>query len=152
MIMKPILDVCCGSRMFYFDKNNALVHYNDIRALEEPLCAGRILKIDPETQWDFRNLPVKDNTYHLVIFDPPHLVKVGDNAWLAKKYGKLKKEWEPYLKQGFDECMRVLKPYGTLVFKWNETDIKQKELFNALGATSIFGDRGRGNKHIGSYL
>lgn len=123
-VMKRILDVCCGSKMFYFNKNNPLVHFNDLRKLEEPLCDGRMLKIHPNTQWDFRHLPVPDNTYDMVVFDPPHLVKVGDNSWLAKKYGKLPPEWKPYLKQGFDECMRVLKPYGTLVFKWNETDIE----------------------------
>ena len=143
---KHILDVCCGSRMFYFNKNNTLVHFNDFRRLEEPLCDGRMLKIEPDTKWDFRCLPVPENTYDMVVFDPPHLVKVGDKSWLAKKYGKLPVDWKIYLKQGFDECMRVLKPYGTLIFKWNETDIKQKELFNAIGQVPIFGDRGRGNK------
>ena len=33
--MKPILDVCCGSKMFYFDKDNPLVHFNDIRNLKD---------------------------------------------------------------------------------------------------------------------
>ena len=89
---------------------------------------------------------MSDNTYDMVVFDPPHLVKVGDKSWLAKKYGKLPTDWQTYLKKGFDECMRVLKPYGTLVFKWNETDIKQKELFDAIGQIPIFGDRGKGNK------
>lgn len=144
--MKPILDVCCGSKMFYFDKDNPLVHFNDIRNLNDILCDGRKLEIQPETCWDFRHIPVTDNSYHMVIFDPPHLHKVGESSWLAKKYGKLPKDWNLYLKQGFDECMRVLKPYGTLIFKWNETDIKRAELFAALGAEPIFGDRGRGNK------
>lgn len=144
--MKPILDVCCGSKMFYFDKDNPLVHFNDIRNLNDILCDGRKLEIQPETCWDFRHIPVTDNSYHKVIFDPPHLHKVGESSWLAKKYGKLPKDWNLYLKQGFDECMRVLKPYGTLIFKWNETDIKRAELFAALGAKPIFGDRGRGNK------
>lgn len=29
--MKPILDACCGGRMFYFDKNNPNVLFADIR-------------------------------------------------------------------------------------------------------------------------
>lgn len=144
--MKPILDVCCGSRMFYFDKENQLVHFNDIREISDVLCNGRKLEIHPDTRWDFRKLPVDDGTYHMVVYDPPHLLKVGDSSWLAKKYGKLPKDWKPYLKQGFDECMRVLKPYGTLIFKWNETDIDQNELFEILGSKPVFGDRGRGNK------
>lgn len=28
---KPILDPCCGSRMFYFDKQNPLVDFRDTR-------------------------------------------------------------------------------------------------------------------------
>lgn len=28
--MKPILDACCGGRMFYFDKNNPNVLFTDI--------------------------------------------------------------------------------------------------------------------------
>ncbi len=144
--MKPILDVCCGSKMFYFNKDNPLVHFNDKRELNEVLCDGRKLEIHPETHWDFRHLPVADNTYYMVVFDPPHLLKVGESSWLAKKYGKLSTDWKSYLKQGFDECMRVLKPYGALIFKWNETDIKQAELFEALETKPVFGDRGRGNK------
>lgn len=144
--MKPILDVCCGSKMFYFNRDNPLVHFNDKRELNEVLCDGRKLEIHPETNWDFRHLPIADNTYHMVVFDPPHLLKVGESSWLAKKYGKLPTDWKSYLKQGFDECMRVLKPYGTLIFKWNETDIKQAELFEALETKPLFGDRGRGNK------
>ena len=144
--MKPILDVCCGSRMFYFKKNNPLLLFNEMRYLSDTLCDGRKLEIHPETRWDFRNLPVADNTYHMVVFDPPHLLNAGKSSWLAKKYGKLPTDWKPYLKQGFDECMRVLKPYGTLIFKWNETDIKLDELLEALGLTPILGNRGRGNK------
>lgn len=144
--MKPILDVCCGSKMFYFNRDNPLVHFNDKRELNEVLCDGRKLEIHPETHWDFRHLPVADNTYYMVVFDPPHLLKVGESSWLAKKYGKLSTDWKSYLKQGFDECMRVLKPYGALIFKWNETDIKQAELFEALETKPVFGDRGRGNK------
>ena len=28
---KPVLDPCCGSRKFYFDKNSSVVLYGDIR-------------------------------------------------------------------------------------------------------------------------
>lgn len=30
-IMKPILDACCGSKMFWFDKQNPHVEFCDIR-------------------------------------------------------------------------------------------------------------------------
>ena len=74
--MKPILDVCCGSKMFYFDKNNPNVVFMDCRELEDTLCDGRKLEIKPDIIGDFRNIPFPDNTFHLVVFDPPHLIKV----------------------------------------------------------------------------
>ena len=40
--MKPIIDVCCGSRMFWFDKNNSNTVFMDNRELSETLCDGRI--------------------------------------------------------------------------------------------------------------
>ena len=37
---KIILDVCCGSRMFWFDKNNPAALFVDIRNEEHILCDG----------------------------------------------------------------------------------------------------------------
>ena len=45
--MKNIIDVCCGSRMFHFDKNNTDVVYMDNRQVEDTLCDGRMLSYDP---------------------------------------------------------------------------------------------------------
>ena len=101
--MKKILDACCGSRMFWFDKQNPNVDFCDLRVLEDTLCDGRALEIKPDIVCDFTSLPMKDNTYYLVVFDPPHLMKVGDNSWLAKKYGKLPKE-------NWQEIIRTCKP------------------------------------------
>lgn len=95
---KVILDVCCGSRMFWFDKNNEHTIYNDIRKEEHILCDGRKLNINPDTRYDFTNLPFKDNEFKMVIFDPPHLLKVGEKSWLAMKYGKLDKSWPQLIK------------------------------------------------------
>lgn len=139
--MKPILDVCCGSKMFYFDKNNPNVVFMDCRELEDTLCDGRKLEIKPDIIGDFRNIPFQDNTFHLVVFDPPHLIKVGDNSWLVKKYGKLTDTWPSDIKRGFSECMRVLKPCGTLVFKWNEQQIKLSEILKSIDYKPIFGNK-----------
>ena len=63
------------------------------------------------------------------LFRPPHLIKVGQESWLAKKYGQLDKlTWREDLKAGFSECFRILKTNGTLIFKWNETDIPVKDI------------------------
>lgn len=113
----------------------------DCRELEDTLCDGRKLEIKPDIIADFRNIPFNDNTFSMVVFDPPHLLKVGESSWLAKKYGKLSDTWPQDLKQGFDECMRVLKPYGTLIFKWNEQQIKLSEVLECFSYKPIFGNR-----------
>lgn len=140
--MKAILDACCGSRMFWFDKENKNVDFCDLRVLNTKLCDGRKFEIKPDIVCDFTNLPMKDNTYHLVVFDPPHLIRVGDNSWLAKKYGKLPKEnWQEILQKGFSECLRVLKPNGVLIFKWNETDVTVSKIIDIVGQMPLFGHK-----------
>lgn len=139
--MAKILDACCGSRMFWFDRHHQDALYMDNRQLSDTLCDGRKLEVRPDLIADFRNIPFEDNTFYLVVFDPPHLLKVGDDAWMAKKYGKLESTWQDDLKQGFNECMRVLKPNGTLIFKWNEDQIKLREILDVIEFEPLFGDR-----------
>ena len=138
---KQILDVCCGSRMLWFDKHNSQTVFMDNRILHDTLCDGRTLDFEPDIIGDFRNIPFDDNTFSMVVFDPPHLLKVGENSWLAKKYGKLSETWPQDLKQGFSECMRVLKPNGTLIFKWNEQQIKLSEILKAIEFKPLFGNK-----------
>lgn len=137
--MKKIIDVCCGSRMFWFNKNNPEVLFLDIRDESHILCDGRELHIKPDMIMDFRELNFHDNTFNLVVFDPPHLKKLGKNSWMAKKYGVLSEDWEEDIKKGFSECWRVLKNEGILIFKWNERDIKIKYLINIIGKIPLFG-------------
>ena len=139
--MKPILDACCGSRMFWFDKNNPDVVFMDNRELEDVLCDGRKLIIKPDVLADFRNLPFPDKSFKLVVFDPPHLIKAGKDSWLAKKYGVLQETWKDDIKQGFDECMRVLDDYGVLVFKWNEDQISLHTILGIVEYRPLFGNR-----------
>lgn len=127
--------------MFWFDKSNPHTVFVDNRVLHDTLCDGRKLDIEPDIFGDFRNIPFGDNTFHMVVFDPPHLLKVGENSWLAKKYGKLSETWPEDLKQGFSECMRVLKPYGELIFKWNEQQIKLSEILKAIEYELFFGNK-----------
>jgi len=146
---KLILDPCCGSRMFWFDKQNQDVVFGDIRSETHILCDNRVLNINPDEIMDFRNLPFEDSSFHLVVFDPPHLKHLGQNSWMAKKYGVLNKNWETDIKKGFDECMRVLKPNSTLIFKWNEDQIKTKDLLNVIQSQPLFGHKsGKNSKTI----
>lgn len=142
--MRPILDACCGSRMFYFDKNNPHVLFADNRKLKTTFKdkgKDRNLEINPDVIHDFTDMPYPDKSFKCVIFDPPHLIKGGDNSWLIKKYGKLNKDWKTQLKKGFDECIRVLDDYGTLVFKWNETQITVREIIEIIGCNPVIGHK-----------
>jgi 23S rRNA G2069 N7-methylase RlmK/C1962 C5-methylase RlmI len=139
--MKRILDACCGSRMFWFNRNHPDTIYMDNRELETTLCDGRQLVVAPDVIGDFRQMPFEDNSFFLVVFDPPHLVQAGENSWLAKKYGRLNDNWQDDLKRGFDECMRVLKPNGTLIFKWNEQQITLNQMLRAIGKEPLFGNK-----------
>jgi len=136
---KLILDACCGSKMMWFDKENPNVLYADQRTESHILCDGRALEIKPDIEIDFTNMPFPDDTFSLVVFDPPHLKSLGKNSWMAKKYGVLLPTWELDIKAGFDECMRVLKNHGTLIFKWNENQIKIKKIIDIIGQTPLFG-------------
>ena len=40
-----ILDMCCGSRMFWFNKQDTRTVFADIRSEEHELCDGRRLVI-----------------------------------------------------------------------------------------------------------
>lgn len=136
--MEKILDACCGSKMFWFDKSHKNTIYMDNRQLEDVLCDGRKLEIKPDIIADFRNIPFSDNTFYLVVFDPPHLLKIGEKSWMAKKYGKLSENWREDIKQGFEECMRVLKLNGVLIFKWNEQQIKLREILDIIKYKPLF--------------
>ena len=138
---KLVLDACCGSRMFWFDRENENTIFMDNRELEDTLCDGRTLNVKPDIVADFRNMPFNDESFYLVVFDPPHLVKVGDSAWMAKKFGKLSDNWQDDLRRGFSECFRVLKPNGTLIFKWNEEQIPLKYILELTEHQPLFGNK-----------
>lgn len=114
----------------------------DNRNANEVLCDGRKLTVAPDIIADFRDIPFANETFNLVIFDPPHLFRVGENSWLAKKYGKLDANtWKNDISKGFNECMRVLKKDGILIFKWNEEQIKLKEILTCFDKTPLFGNK-----------
>jgi ubiquinone/menaquinone biosynthesis C-methylase UbiE len=84
--MKSIIDVCCGSKMFWYNRNHPEAVYMDIRQLEDTLCDGRKLIVKPDIVGDFKDIPYPDNTFKLAVFDPPHLINGGDKSWLVKKW------------------------------------------------------------------
>jgi len=127
--------------MFWFDKKHDDVIFMDIRNFSDTLCDGRKLEVKPDIVADFRDMPFDDESFYLVVFDPPHLLRAGEKSWLGKKYGILTENWQEDIKLGFDECMRVLKPNGTLIFKWNEDQIKLSEILRVIDYKPLFGNR-----------
>lgn len=165
--MKPILDACCGGKMFYFDKNDPRVLFQDIRKVSTTLCDGRPFEVNPDVVGDFTSMEFPDNTFNMVVFDPPHLLrntgkskfadiygslnpKAKPTGWQQTKYGALPyQDWHEVLAKGFSECFRVLKQGGFLIFKWNETDIPVSEVLKLTDQKPIFGHKSgkRSNTH-----
>lgn len=143
---KKILDVTCGARTIWFNKHHPAAVYCDKRVESFQLAFGknsyqcsRTLDINPDVVCDFTALPFPDCSFKLVVFDPPHLIKAKETAWLVKKYGKLDENWQKMLHDGFSECMRVLEPDGVLIFKWSEHDIPAEDVWKAIGQKPLFG-------------
>lgn len=84
-----------------------------------------------------------DESFALVVFDPPHLVKRnGKTGWMQTKYGSLDgKTWRDDLRSGFAECFRVLKTGGTLVFKWSEAEVCVNDVAALAPVAPLFGQR-----------
>lgn len=135
-----ILDPCCGGKMLWFNKNDRRAVFCDRRREKHILCDGRFFEVNPDTVCDFRKLPFPDKSFFLICFDPPHLLQAGETSWIKKKYGSLNRlTWSEDLSKGFDECWRVLKPGGTLIFKWNETQISLREVLSCFSRRPVFG-------------
>ena len=147
-----ILDATCGDRTIWFQKHEPHTTYCDIRREEWEGDFGKVLNKDgkkkhrhlviaPDIQCDFTNLPFNAYEFNLVVFDPPHIENLGKDAWMRKAYGSLDGDWRSMIRQGFKECMRVLKPGGVLIFKWSDISVSTREIINVIGQEPLFGHR-----------
>lgn len=134
-----ILDPTCSAKSIWFDKENPHVIYCDKRSgqVQYKEMDDRDWIITPDVQCDFTELPFASGIFDMVVFDPPHLMNVGPR--LAAKYGKLFANWRDELRSGFDENWRVLKPNGTLIFKWAVNDIPLREVLALAPSQPLFG-------------
>lgn len=128
--------------MFWLNKQNPAAVFQDIRQASLGHISLRPShSIEPDIIGDYRNMPhFKDNSFPHIVWDPPHLLQAGLNGWQAKKYGILNSDtWREDLRQGFIEIWRVLKPEGTLIFKWNEQQIKRQEVLALFPVQPAYG-------------
>ena len=69
-----ILDACCGSRMFWFDKQEPHTTYMDRREEEFEIHKKKI-NVKPDIVADFRDMPL--TTKHLILWYLTHLIFYG---------------------------------------------------------------------------
>ena len=62
-------------------------------------------------------------------------------GWLACKYGWLDGDWRKMLSDGFAEGFRVLRPGGTLVFKWTATENPVSEILKLTPMKPLYGHK-----------
>jgi len=144
----PVLDACCGSRMFWFDKSDRRCLYVDKRRETwqidkgTPGTIGRSpIVVDPDEIADFTMLPFPSDTFDHVVFDPPHVERRQGTGIIERKYGYLDGDWREMLRRGFSECFRVLRTGGTLIFKWADTDHRLSDVLALTPERPLYGHR-----------
>lgn len=135
--------------MFYFDKQDPRVEFCDIRTgVNAVFPSSSPVVVNPDTVCDVTDLPFADNSFPLVVFDPPHL------RWASGKfaatYGTLPDDWRGFMTEAFSECWRVLAPNGTLVFKWSEKDVPLRDVLKCAPVKPLLGNRrpGKSGTHF----
>lgn len=105
-----ILDLTAGNRAIWFDRENPLATFVDVRP-----------EVKPTVVADSSALPDSIGTgFDLVVFDPPHKQN-GAQFGMSRSYGSWGSEEITQLVTGAArEAHRVTKPGALMAFKWND--------------------------------
>lgn len=135
---KFILDATAGYRRMWENKAHPNVLYIDQRP-----------EVSPDEIQDFRNLPYMNERFNLIVFDPPHDIRVkpsDPNSRFIKDFWFLQPEtWQSDVKKGLAECWRCLKPMGVLIFKWNTLCKKESSVRPLFPTEPLFYQITKGN-------
>ena len=125
-----ILDATAGYRMMWFNKNHKDTVYLDQRR-----------QVGPDLIAVWKALPFRDQTFDLVVFDPPHGSN-GQKGVFADRYGTLLAHQQfPFVYWAARELLRVLKKGGSLIFKWNTHDKSLPRILQAFPIKPLFGQK-----------
>ena len=150
-VPEQILDATCGGRSIWLpgNKDREDTLYIDNREespgfAEEGTDYEQYYSVEPESVEDYRDLPYNDESFNLVVFDPPHVVTDGGMEQLSgivqRRYGALRAEtWQSDLEQGFEELWRVLKPGGSMVFKFADNHVDFRDVLELAPTDPLFG-------------
>jgi len=149
---KIILDATCGGRTIWHknNKNNPNTLYIDIRQELDPAFARAphhrtaVFNVNPDEIQDFRDLSYEDNSFKLIVWDPPHITRKDGQknltGLITKRYGALNAEsWRSDLRKGFKELWRVLEDYGVLIFKFHDGCVDHNEVLSLFSVDPLFG-------------
>lgn len=145
--------------MFWFERDDERAVFMDARAGEWPMPNDRpAIVVCPDVVADFTNMPFADESFHLVVFDPPHHTSThfGEKhvSIMQSCYGVLLPGWEEMLAAGFAECFRVLKPNGTLIFKWGSREVPLARVLALTPHRPLFGQmsNAKGTTHWVTFI
>lgn len=104
-----ILDLSAGNRAVWFNKNHTGTVYVDRRESVKPTLVA-----------DTRQLPFRDGSFDLVVFDPPHKNNAASGN-MSYNYGHCTAaEIRDIVRGTAKEAHRITYIHGLMAFKWNE--------------------------------
>ena len=128
-----ILYMSAGNRGIWFNKNNPLATFVDIRP-----------EVVPDIVADTRSIPEDVGTdFDLIVFDPPH-VNFGRGANMSKDYGHhTASEIRDIVCRSAIEAHRVSRENALMAFKWNDHDQKLERILDLMSKwwVPLFGHR-----------
>ncbi len=146
-----ILDATASNRSIWYQKNNPFTVFLDKRCGKEYMVTENsnfdnncVIRVFPDVQAIWQHLPFIDNSFDMVVFDPPHLFKDKGTklSLISKRYGVFyNHSWKQELSEGIIELFRVLKPQGIFMLKWNEAHKPVEGVLKLFPYPPLFGSR-----------